>query len=44
MGTREAIFSLQVLFQRARDVDQNIYACFIDYQKAFHNVKHDKFI
>lgn len=44
MGTREAIFSLQVLFQRASDVNQNIYACFIDYQKAFDNVKHDKLI
>jgi hypothetical protein len=44
MGIREAIFSLQVLFQRARDVNQNIYACFIDYQKAFDNVKHNKLI
>jgi len=44
MGTREAIFNLQVLFQRARDVNQKIYACFIDYQKAFDNVKHDKLI
>jgi len=44
MGTREAIFSLQVLFQRTRDVNQNIYACFIDYQKAFDNLNHDKLI
>jgi len=44
MGTREAIFSPQVLFQGARDVNQNIYACFIDYQKAFDNVKHENLI
>lgn len=44
MSTREAIFSLQVLFQRTRDVNQNTYACFIDYQMVFDNVKHDKLI
>jgi len=44
VGTREAIFSLQVLIQRARDVNHDVYACFIDYQKAFDRVKHDKLI
>jgi len=34
LGTREAIFSLQKLFERASDVNQNIYACFIDYKKV----------
>lgn len=35
VGTRKAIFSLQVLIQRARDVNHDGYAYFIDYQKAF---------
>jgi len=44
VDTREAIFSLQVLIQRARDVNRDVYACFIDYQKAFDKVEHDKLI
>jgi len=44
VGTREAIFSLQVLILRARDVNHYIYACFIDYQKTFYRVEHDKLI
>lgn len=43
-GTREALFSIQVLFQRCRDVNCEIYACFIDYQKAFDRVKHQKMV
>ena len=35
VGTREALFSIQVLFQRCRDVNCDVFACFIDYQKAF---------
>src|SRR5262249_3570638 len=31
MGTREALFSLNVLTQRARDMNVDVYACFIDY-------------
>lgn len=42
LGTREALFAVQVLFQRCRDVNCDIYVCFIDYQKAFDRVKHDK--
>ncbi|KAL1447433.1 hypothetical protein WDU94_013960 [Cyamophila willieti] len=41
-GTREALFSLNVLTQRYVDVNENIYACFIDYRKAFDCVQHDK--
>lgn len=43
-GTREALFCIQVLFQRCRDMNCDIHACFIDYQKAFDRVKHDKLI
>lgn len=42
MGTREAIFALNVLSQRCLDVNQDLYICFIDYSKAFDNVKHEK--
>uniref|UniRef100_A0A8D8PQH9 Craniofacial development protein 2 n=1 Tax=Cacopsylla melanoneura TaxID=428564 RepID=A0A8D8PQH9_9HEMI len=44
VGTREALFSIQVLFQRCRDVSCPIYACFIDYKKAFDRVQHVKMI
>lgn len=44
LGTREALFAVQVMFQRCRDVNVDIYACFIDYHKAFDRVKHDKLI
>lgn len=44
VDTSEAIFRLHVLIQRARDVNHNVYACFIDYQKAFDKVEHDKLI
>ena len=44
MGTRDAIFAIQVLFQRCRDVNTDIHACFIDYKKAFNTVKHEKLL
>lgn len=40
VGTREALFGVQVLIQRCRDV----YACLIDYEKAFDRVQHQKMI
>lgn len=44
VGTQEALFSIQVLFQRCRDVNCDIFACFIDYKKAFDRVQHAKMI
>lgn len=41
LGTRDALFATQVLFQRCRDVNCDVYICFIDYQKAFDRVRHD---
>lgn len=41
VGTRDALFSLQVLFQRYRDVNCNVFVCLLDYQKAFDHVRHD---
>jgi len=43
-GTRDAIFQLRVITQRAIQVKRKIYACFVDYQKAFDRVKHDKLV
>lgn len=44
MGTREALFTLQVLLQRCRDVSCDVYACFIDYAKAFDRCQHQKMV
>lgn len=44
LGTREALFSVQVLIQRCRDTNCDVYACFVDFEKAFDKVKHDKMI
>jgi hypothetical protein len=44
LGTREALFATNVLIQRCRDMNTDIYACFIDYQKAFDTVRHSKMI
>lgn len=43
-GTREAIFSLQTLIQNCQDQRKDAYICFIDYEKAFDNVRHDLLI
>lgn len=44
IGTREALFGVQVLIQRCRDVNYDVYACLIDFEKAFDKVKHDKLV
>jgi hypothetical protein len=41
VGIREALF-YTVLIQRCRDVNCDVYACLIDYEKAFGRVDHDK--
>ena len=40
-GTRNAIFILRMLSERAIEMQQDIYLCFIDYSKAFDKVKHE---
>lgn len=37
METREALYVMQVLIQRARNVDCNTYICFIDFEEAPNN-------
>jgi len=39
-GTRNAIFVMRMLAERAIQHQQNIYLVFIDYQKAFDKVRH----
>jgi hypothetical protein len=44
LGTREAIFSMQTLIQNCLDQRKDVFICFIDYEKAFDNVKHELMI
>jgi hypothetical protein len=39
-GTRNAIFTLRMLGERAIEMQKDLYICFIDYQKAFDSIKH----
>ena len=41
-GTREGIFNLRTICERATDEQKDVYICFIDYTKAFDRVKHFK--
>ena len=44
LGTREGIFNLRMIIERALEIQQDVYICFIDYTKAFDRVKHSKMI
>lgn len=44
MGTREALFGLNVIAQRCLDMNQDIYLGFIDFEKAFDKVQHAKLL
>ena len=41
-GTRHQIANICWIIEKARDFQKNIYFCFIDYDKAFHCVDHNK--
>ena len=43
-GTKEGIFNLRMICQRYSEVNQDVYACFIDYKKAFDRINHEKMI
>ena len=43
-GTRDAIFQLRTICERSLEMGNKIYLCFIDYQKAFEKVQHDKLV
>ncbi|CAK1603571.1 unnamed protein product [Parnassius mnemosyne] len=44
VSTREALFAIQVLVQKCLDMQQDVFLCFIDYEKAFDRVLHDSLI
>jgi hypothetical protein len=41
-GTKDADFQLRTIAERVIQVDQKIYTCFVDYQKVFDRVYHEK--
>ena len=41
-GTRDHIFNIHWIIEKARKFQKNIYFCFIDYAKAFDCVDHSK--
>ena len=41
-GTREQIANIHWIMEKARELQKNIYFCFIDYDKAFDCVDHNK--
>jgi len=41
-GTRDQIASIRWITETAREFEENIYFCFIDYAKAFDCVDHNK--
>ena len=41
-GTRDQIANIHWIIEKARDCQENIYFCFIDYTKAFDYVDHNK--
>ena len=43
-GTREGIFSFNILAQKHIEVQKEMYVCFIDYAKAFDRVKHENLV
>ena len=43
-GTREGIYNLRTINKRYLERQKSVFICFIDYQKSFDRVNHDKFI
>ena len=41
-GTRDQIANIHWITEKARELQKNIYFCFIDYTKAFDCVDHNK--
>ena len=41
-GTRDQVPNIRWIIEKAREVQKNIYFCFIDYTKAFDYVDHNK--
>ena len=43
-GTREGIFNLRTINERYLEKQKDVYICFINYEKAFDRVNHEKLI
>src|SRR5579872_502632 len=43
-GTRNAIFILRNVCERAIEVKKDLYLCFIDFNKAFDRVRHSRLL
>ena len=41
-GTRDQIANIHWIIEKARELQKNIYFCFIDYAKAFDHVDHNE--
>jgi len=41
-GTRDQIMNLRILIHKAREHQQPLYMCFVDFKKAFDSISHDK--
>ena len=41
-GTRNAMFILRMIIERAVEMQRNVYLCFVDFQKAFDTVEHEQ--
>ena len=41
-GTRDQISNIRWIIERARELQKNIYFCFIDFPKAFDCLDHNK--
>lgn len=41
-GTRDQITNLKILMDKAREFNQPLYLCFVDFAKAFDSVAHEK--
>ena len=41
-GTRDQVANIYWIIEKAREIQKNIYFCFVDYAKAFDCVDHNK--
>jgi len=42
VGTRDQIFNLRLLIEKAKEASSPLYLAFVDYKKAFDSVKHTR--
>lgn len=43
-GTRDGLSLVRILLERTIQKQQDLFICFIDYQKAFDRINHDKLV